>query len=82
MQVLGTLQDQLNDWYESDLISGTDIATCAQIMDYSKVTVWQYIRKNGKNINTAESIYNYFKSVVDRRIETAAKIEIIKDAAE
>ena len=78
MQFIEMYMEQLKEWDETKAIGPTDISNAAADLDLSKFTVWTYIRKQGKNVNTAEMLYNYFKSVVDARREQLEKAEILK----
>ena len=79
MSFLEAYTDKLSHWYENDFIGPVDVTNAAESLDLSRLTVWSYLKRNGKNVNTAEEIYNYFKSVVDARRERLEKDEILKD---
>lgn len=79
MTLIKQYMEQLREWDKNGDIGPTDISNAAAALDLSRFTIWTYLRVEGKNINTAEDIYNYFKSVVDARRERLEKDEILKD---
>lgn len=79
MTILKQYMEQLKEWDDDKSIGSTDIMNAAADLGLSRFTIWSYIRKEGKNIATAEQLYSYFKSIVDRRKELIEKQEILKD---
>lgn len=79
MKLINDLNDMIAEMYQNNEIDGKDIKEVARRLDLSNFTVWQYAKKDGKSISTAEAIYNEFKAIVDRRRELVEKNEIIND---